>query len=80
MMTILRNRASISQALQEEIKDSKIVSRKHVPIAVVKEIMRAKERGWDSSRICKDYKVDPCVVQKLEKQFAIPVDNDDGVV
>ena len=80
MMTILRNRASLSQALEEEIQGDDNRLRKHVSIVIVKEILRAKERGWDAARISKEYKVDPSVVQKLEKQFAIPMDNADGIV
>jgi hypothetical protein len=80
MLTILRNRANISQALDEEAQGSKNELRKHVPIAILKEIVRAKERGWESSRISKEYKVDISVVQKLEKHIAIPADNADGVV
>jgi len=80
MMTILRNRASLSQALEEEMQGDDNRLRKHVSIVIVKEILRAKERGWDAARISKEYKVDPSVVQKLEKQFAIPVDNADGIV
>ena len=79
-MTILRNRASLSQALEEEMQGDDNRLRKHVSIVIVKEILRAKERGWDAARISKEYKVDPSVVQKLEKQFAIPVDNADGIV
>jgi hypothetical protein len=79
MMTILRNRASIAQTMKEEA-ENKNGLRKHVPIAIVKEILRAQERGWDASRISKEYKVDPLVIQKLGKHIAIPVDNADGVV
>ena len=80
MMTILRNRASLSQVLEEEMQGDENRLRKHVPIAIIKEIVRAKERGWDASRISKEYNVDPSVVEKLEKQIAIPVDNVDGIV
>ena len=80
MMTILRNRASLSQALEEEMQSDNNRLRKHVPIAIIKEILGAKERGWDASRISKEYKVDPTVIQKLEKRIAIPVDNIDGIV
>lgn len=79
-MTILRNRASLSQVLEKEMEGESNRLRKHVSIAIVKEIVKAKERGWDASRISKEYKVDPSVVQKLEKQIAIPVDNTDGIV
>jgi hypothetical protein len=79
MMTILRNRASIAQTMNEEA-ENKNSSRKHVPIAIVKEILRAQERGWDASRISKEYKVDPSMIQKLGRYIAIPVDNADGVV
>lgn len=78
MITILRNRANMSRLLDEEAGDRNGL-RKHVHIAIVKEILRAKENGWDSSRITAEYKVDPSVVQKL-KDIAIPVDNADGVV
>lgn len=79
MLTILRNRASITQTINEEA-DNKNGLRKHVPIAIVKDILRAQERGWDASRISKEYKVDPSVIEKLGRHIAIPVDNADGVV
>ncbi len=80
MMTILRNRANLSQALEEEMQSDKKGLRKHVPIAIVKEIVRAKGRGWDASRISKEYNVDPSVVQRLDEQIGNPVDNADGIV
>jgi len=79
MMTILRNRVSIAQTMNEEV-ENKNGLRKHVPIAIVKEILRAQERGWDASRISKEYKVDHSVIQKLDRHIAISVDNADGVV
>jgi predicted transcriptional regulator len=80
MMTILKNRANVSQALEEEMQGDENRLRKHVPIAIIKDILRAKQRGWDASRISKEYNLDRSVVEKLEKQIAIPVDNVDGVV
>ena len=79
MMTILRNRASISQSLDAEMQNQQ-GPRKHIPIATVREILKAKERGWDSPRISKEYNVDPSVVEKLKDTIAIPVDNEDGIV
>lgn len=76
MMTILRTRAEISR-IQEEGQEG---PRKFVPIAIIKEIILAREKGWDSERICKEYNVDPSVVQKLENHIALPVDNEDGIV
>jgi len=78
-MTILQNRAKISQAEQEETENRKGL-RKHIPISIVKEIIISNNRGWDPSRISKDYKVDPSVIKKLEKYYAIPKDNADGIV
>ena len=54
--------------------------RQHVPMPIIKEIIRAKEKGWDSGKISDHWKVDPSVVQKLDKQIAIPEDNSDGIV
>jgi hypothetical protein len=65
--------------LEKETR-SKDGLRRHVPISIVKEILRAKEKGWDPSRISSEYKVDQSVVQKLDKHFAIPVEGADGVV
>jgi len=76
MMTILRNRAAISQSL-EEGEDG---PRKNIPIAIIKEIVLARAQGWDSAQICKEYNVDSSVVQKLDNHIAIPVDNEDGLV
>lgn len=78
MMTILKNREDISHELEEEQARNGL--RKHVSIEIVKEILRAKERGWDRSRISKEYKVDEFVVRKLENYVAIPVDDTNGVV
>jgi len=76
MMTISRTRADISRTLEEGQEGP----RKYIPIAIVKEIVLAREKGLDSARICREYNVDPSVVQKLEKHIAMPVDNEDGVV
>ena len=62
------------------MQNSKDGLRKHVPIAIVKEVVRARERGWDFSKISGEYRVDSSVVQKLDKHIAIPVDNSDGIV
>ena len=79
-MTIFRNRANLSQTLEKEMEVDKQGLRKHLPIAIVKEIVKAKERGSDVSRISKEYNVDPSVVQKLDKHIGIPVDNADVIV
>jgi hypothetical protein len=79
MVTILQNRASISQTLEGETQDINAL-RKHIPIAIVKEVVQARGRGWDASRISKEYNVDPSVIQKLDNRIAIPVDNKDGIV
>jgi hypothetical protein len=79
MMTILQNRAKISQALEEEMKDKNAL-RKHVPVSVVREIVQARERGMDISLLSSRYNVDPSVVEKLGDQIAVPVDNADGIV
>jgi hypothetical protein len=76
MMTILRTRAEISRILEEGHKGP----RKNIPIVIVREIVLAKRRGWNSTRICKEYNVDISVVQKLENHIAVPVDNEDGIV
>lgn len=69
----------MSQVLVEEAR-SKDGLRSHVPISIVKEILHAKQKGWNLSRISSQYKVDRSVVQKLDKHFAIPVEDADGVV
>ena len=76
MMTILRNRAAISQTLKEGEEGP----RTHVPIAIIREIVLARANGWDSAKICKEYNVDSSVVQKLENHIAVPVDYEDGIV
>jgi len=78
MMTILRNRADMAHALEEEAQDP--TRQKHVSTVVVKEIIRAQARGWNAARISKEYKLDPSVVERLGNYVAIPVDNEEGVV
>jgi hypothetical protein len=78
MMTILRNRASIAQTVEEETQGDAV--QKHVSAVTVKEILKAKGRGWDAARIAKEYKVDPSVLEKLGDFLAVPVDNEDGIV
>lgn len=79
MTTILQNRARIAKSLEmEELMDAE--SRKHVSIAVVKEILKATEKGWHAPRICAEYRVTPSIVEKVRGQFAIPEDNADGIV
>jgi hypothetical protein len=75
-MTILRNRASISHALETEDNRG---PRLHVSAAIVKEILNARQRGWNDARISAEYQVDPSVVEKVN-HIAVPVDNDDGIV
>ena len=79
MTIILQHRAAISQNLEIEQNEGKEL-RKHVPIAIVKEILRATRKGWDASRISTEYKVDPSVIPKIANQFAVPEDNADGIV
>jgi len=79
MMTILRNRADISQKLEDEVQDRSGL-RKHVPIAIVKEILLARERGLDATRISREFNVETSVVEKLHGHIALPVDNADGIV
>ena len=79
MMAILRNRARLSQAMEGDLQVNGSL-RKHIPITTVKEIIKASGKGWGSSRISSEYNVDPSVAEKLKNQFAVPVDNADGVV
>ena len=78
-MKILQNRANISASVEEEFRNTTIL-RQHVPMAIIKEILRARERGWNSGKISEQWKVTPAVVAKLEKHIAIPVDNSEGIV
>jgi hypothetical protein len=78
-MKTLQNRASISASVKEELQDANAL-RQHVPIAIIKEIIRANERGWDSGKISEHWKVAPSAIKKLDKQIAIPSDNSDGIV
>jgi len=78
-MKTLLNRANISASVEAELHDTNAL-RKHVPMAIIKEIIRAKARGWHSGKITDHWKVAPSVVEKLDRQIAIPVDNSDGVV
>lgn len=78
-MTILKNRTDLSQSLDDEIQNPQ-GSRKHVSVAIISEIIKARQKGWDAARITKEYNVDPTVVTKLEGTVAIPVINSDGVV
>jgi hypothetical protein len=79
MMTILKNRTDLSQSLEDEIQNPQ-GSRKHVSVAIIREIIKARQKGWDAARITKEYNVDPSVITKLEGTVAIPVINSDGVV
>lgn len=78
-MKTLLNRANISASIEEELQNTNAL-RNHVPMAIIKEIIRAKERGLDSSKISDHWKVAPSVVEKLDKQIAIPADNSEGIV
>src|SRR5271155_2571124 len=78
-MKTLQNRASISASVEQELQDTNAL-REHVPMAIVKEIIRANERGWGSRKISDHWKVAPSVIKKLDKQIAIPSDNSDGIV
>jgi len=78
-MKTLQNRESISASVEEELQDTNAL-REHVPIAIIKEIIRANERGWDSRKISDHWKVAPSVIKKLDKQIAICSDNSDGIV
>jgi hypothetical protein len=79
MTTILKNRADISHSLDSEIQDPQGL-RKHISISIVKEIVKARRKGWDPARISKEYNVDPSVIAKLEGIIAIPVTNSEGIV
>jgi hypothetical protein len=79
MMTILKNRADISHSLDSEIQDPQGL-RKHIPISIVREVLKARRKGWDSARISKEYNVDPSVIAKLDGTIAIPVTNSEGIV
>jgi hypothetical protein len=79
MMTILKNRSDLSQSLDDEIQNPQ-GSRKHVSVAIIAEIIKARQKGWDSARISKEYNVDPSVIKKLDGTIAIPIINSDGVV
>jgi hypothetical protein len=78
-MKTLLNRANISASVEEELHNTNAL-RNHVPMAIIKEIIKAKERGWDLGKISDHWKVAPSVVEKLDKQIAVPVDNSDGIV
>jgi len=68
----------MAQRLEDEAQDTSLP--RHVSTVIVKEIIKAQQRGWDASRITKNHKIDPSVVDKLGNHFAVPVDNEDGIV
>ena len=76
MMTILRNRVNITQTL--DMQDSRVL-KTYVSAAIIREIVTARERGWNSSRISSEFKVDPKVVERIA-HIAIPEQNADGIV
>ena len=79
MTTIFHNRARIQEMVEQEKADiSKL--RRHVPVAIISEIIRARRRGLDVERISFEFNVDPDVIVKLGDQFALPVDNGEGFV
>lgn len=79
MTTVLQNRANVSRSLEEESRNVH-GPQKHISIAIMKEVLSAKQRGWDASRISKEFNVDHGVIQKLGDQVALPMDDKDGIV
>jgi len=77
-MTILKNRANIAQTLEEEAQGD--AAQKHISAVIIKEILKAKQRGWNAARISKEYNLDHSVVEKLGNQYAIPIFNKEGIV
>jgi hypothetical protein len=78
-MKILRHRATMS-AVDNDEANRKDKPRNHVPISIIKEIVRANDRGRDSEKTSRQLNVTSSVVRKLDGQIAIPEYNDDGIV